>query len=217
MAMSLEVLDQKLHDVHKQQELLQRDGKKQDDLYLELKSKESTLSTLKEVFTVNRESSMIVHLYRDTRSTPIISSFDSSEKDYLVFENAFSIGPKWEHVSLVVVKHRPFLLPIYSGFTMTNLKRIVGTVIGDYYLEFQKKTSRQYPLVKELVDAGNVISATVKRIAFEQPIRLGGQTYEDQTGFGSEYHGPYMVKQGKEYGEDHGFYIIGVVTDVDVK
>ena len=49
-------------------------------------------------------------------------------------------------------------------------------------------------------------------IAFDLPIRLRGQTYANQTGFGSEYNGDELVYQGTLYGETTDFYIIGLIV-----
>jgi hypothetical protein len=92
---------------------------------------------------------------------------------------------------------------------MTDLKKSAGPLIPfNYYPE----SSRMYTLAKAMSIAGEKISDSEKIIPFEQPIRLGGQTYANQTGFGSEYNGDSLVTQGTLYGETTSFCIIGIIA-----
>ena len=168
----------------------------------------------KAVTSVNKENSIKVRLYHDTRTTPIMDEFYHSDKDFLVFERAFTIGKNWTTVSLIVSKRIPINVSVLdNGMTMTDLKKYIGMVVTDSYFENMKETRRLYPLFKELIGVSKSTSESETRVGFECPVRLGGQTYDDQTGFGSEYHGSYEVIHGKQYGETTGFFVIGIMTD----
>lgn len=45
------------------------------------------------------------------------------------------------------------------------------------------------------------------------PCHLGGQTFMNQTGYGSENEGDMLVHEGTLYGEVTDFQIIGVIVE----
>ena len=91
---------------------------------------------------------------------------------------------------------------------MTNLKKIIGTFVTKYKLE--RHESRGRSLFTELIEIDQMEVHEGAMIKFQYPCLLGGQTFNDQKGFGNEYYGEELVYQGKKYGETTKFLIIGV-------
>ena len=174
---------------------------------------ERTDETLQSIYSISDENSIRIRLYSDTRTTPIMDSFMFSDKIFLIFEQAFVLGNSGKRISLVVVKTNRTVNYVNDGLTMTDLKKLSGTYISERSLEYTKKTSRKYSLYRELISINKQPLKTGDIVPFSIPCRLGGQTFKDQTGFGSEYCGEELIHQGKNYGETTAFLIIGVLID----
>ena len=211
--MTKEAIEARLAEICAATEQLKAEEKELKKLLQELTVKENTKSYLMKIQQVNEDNSMVIRLYQDTRTTPIMDQFYSSYREFLVFRDAFTVGNSWTSVSLVVAKYAPSISMIDSGLTMTDLKKTVGLVVTENTLKYRKESERTYSLLKQLLDVEEAISAGTDRAAFESPIRLGGQTFKNQCGYGSIYEGTTMITQGTLYGETTGFYIIGVVKE----
>ena len=85
-----------------------------------------------------------------------------------------------------------------------------GTYISSTYL---RRPSFAAELFKELsrIPEGKIKEGA--RIPFTMPCHLGGQTFMNQTGYGSEYEGDMLVHEGTLYGEVTDFQIIGVIVE----
>lgn len=191
-------------------------NKERSDLEQELHQTiiaERTAETLRRIHEVSDENTMRMRLYADTRTTPIMDSFVSSEKEFLVFENAYTLSECGKRVSLVIVKSKQKVNCSDNGLTMTDLKKSVGEHVSENSLKYLRETVRTYPLFRELVSVDQKAPKTGARVAFKVPCLLGGQTYKDQVGFGSEYCGEELVYQGKNYGETTKFLIIGIIIE----
>ncbi len=211
--MNLKEAQKRILEIEKEIEHLEKEKTALQDNVKKYSIEENTRAYLNAVFSVNQENAMHVRLYADTKTTPIMDDFYSSEKQFLVFDRAFFRGRDLTRLSLVVSKMSARDVAVLnSGLTMTDLKKTVGIGISDYTINYYKETGRLYPLIKELIRVTSLISEDDGAIPFETPIRLGGQTYANQTGFGSEYNGDIQVYQGTLYGETTGFCIIGVLT-----
>ena len=125
-----------------------------------------------------------------------MDDFDNSDKKYLIFDRFILIHTKLHKMvwaSLVVTRSLYLNFEEDDGLTMTDLKKKHGT-IGYYNTPFWPR--RLSSLCKALIKAANKMTDTEKIVAFDFPIRLGGQTYANQTGYGSEYSGAELVYQG---------------------
>lgn len=207
-------LEKKIKMLQEQINSLKKDLMETEEQYYDLVYTENTASYLESIYSVSPENSINEHLYSDTKTTPIMDSFYCSKKDFLIFKSLFFVDvdfpPYWQYVSIVVRKSpRSKIRLIDSGLTMTDLKKESGWAT----LKYCSESRRVYPLIKEIVTAATKLSETNKIVPFEHIIRLGGQTYANQTGFGSEYNGEELVHQGTLYGETTGFYIIGISMD----
>ena len=209
--MTKEQVQKRLREVRDEIEKLKEEETILENKLDEIVTDENTQSLLNEINDVNDQNSMKVKLYEDTRTTPIMDKFYNSDKRFLVFEGIFSVGKNWTKVSLVVAKGRRDVNLIDSKLTMTDLKKHSGTIVGERFLKGYPETSRFYSLAKEMLKAAPKLEKELK-VPFETPIRLGGQTFANQTGYGSIYEGDYQVTQGTLYGETTGFYIIGIIA-----
>lgn len=209
--MTKEQVQKRINEVRDEIEKLREEEATLEKELDEVITDENTESLLNEINDVNEQNSMRVRLYEDTRTTPIMDEFYNSDKRFLVFEGIFSVGKDWTRVSLVVAKGRRNVNLIDSKLTMTDLKKHSGTIVGERFLNGYPETSRFYSLAEEMLKAAPKLENELK-VPFETPIRLGGQTYANQTGYGSTYEGTYQVTQGTLYGETTGFYIIGIIA-----
>lgn len=109
--------------------------------------------------------------------------------------------------------------PDNSALTMTDLKKEISArgyfnrlrIHADYWSE-SKRLGALHGQLRGLLRKAEALAIQGDEqvaIPFETACRIGGQTFEDQTGFGWEYNGPYLVYEGKQYGETTSFYIIG--------
>lgn len=183
---------------------------------------ESTQELLKSVFSVNADNSIRVELRSDTKTTPIMDEFFYSDKTFLIFENIFrmqhrvkGVGYIYTYFSLIVTGNRDNVNYDYNGLTMTDLKKLYGLYIDGNSAKGRDKRSREYPLRRELSSVCKKIKNgdNSNIIPFDKPCLIGGQTYRNQSGFGSEYCGDELVYQGTLYGETSKFMIIGVLVE----
>lgn len=179
-----------------------------------LEKSDKTAKLLDKIHSITQDNTIYEHLHKDTPTTPIMDSFSNSPKEFLVFSKAYTIPPHWKHVSLVVTKSCNDVNYSYSGLTMTDLKKSIGTHIADYLINMSSEKSRKYYLYNELLNIAKRYDLNKgDMIPFETPCQLGGQTYKDQTGFGWEYCGEDVVLEGREYGETTKFLIIGIIVE----
>ena len=160
---------------------------------------------LKPIFDLSDKNAMKVNLFNDTRTTPIMDEFYHSDKLFLIFMNMYHLNHK--RISLVVTKGQ---IDVNYTLTMTDLKKSRSTSLSNYVLN--NKNDRMYPLFLELLNLPSEKLISGNQLQFQKPCLLGGQTFSDQTGFGSEYHGIDLVYQ-KEYGETTKFLIVGIIVE----
>ena len=212
MIMTKEEIENRIKEIGGEIKHLSEEADELQKKLKEIVNNENTESLLNEINDVNYNNSMTVRLYSDTRTTPIMDEFFNSDKKFLIFENIFTLDKKWTKISLVVTKGCKNVNVIDSQLTMTNLKSESGSTLGEYRLKTLSETSRFFPLVKEILTASTKITDKQTKAPFEIPIRLGGQTFANQTGYGSTYEGTYQVTQGTLYGDTTSFYIIGIIN-----
>ena len=174
--------------------------------------KKRTRKFIQEISLMNDKNTTIVLLENNTKTTPIMDKFYFSDKLFIVFESVLGMYTDrgWRYISLVVRKNNTFekIDCIDDDLTVSDLKKYRGTQIRGN--PFDNK-SRLYSLVNEIIQASKQISDSKIPISFEHAIRLGGQTFENQSGYGNYYYGETLLVQGTYYGETTGFYIIGAI------
>lgn len=206
--------EKQLKEVQKEITRLQKKADKLSCMIREMETMEITTQFVNSITTVSDKNSMHVRLERNSKTTPIMDSFWKSDKTFLVFDRLFWVvvfpqGILWR-ISLVIRKGWAPISIIDDGLTMSDLKMHAGLGIEpNQYWE----SGRVCSLAKEVLNAGPKMKEPNQAIAFDLPIRLRGQTYANQTGFGSEYNGDELVYQGTLYGETTDFYIIGLIVN----
>ena len=208
-----EHLASKILDLETQLGVLHSEKESLEIQIAELKKAEEASRLTKTVKNVNEANSMVVDLYESTKTTPIMELFSRSDKEFLVFRHMFRLAPSWKYVSLIVAKNKADVKYHQSGLTMTDLKKVSRMHVSRNLISSFPSDDRLYPLFLELVRVGKKVESQGGLIRFDRPCLLGGQTYNDQTGFGWEYCGEKLVHRGKEYGETTKFLIIGVYAD----
>lgn len=210
-------LDEKIQALEAELDQL---GEQRWDIDAEITSiekQENTQSLLECIFKISPENAMRVQLDSGTKTTPIMEEFCHSQKDYLVFEQLFWMRTdrSWNRVSLVVAKCRGRLNMRGSNLTMTDLKKMAGCSITEDALRWVKEAERAYPLYQELSGiAKKLRDGTVSNVMpFELPCLLKGQTFSNQTGYGSRYCGEELTHEGTLYGETTSFLMIGVLFE----
>lgn len=174
---------------------------------------EKTAELLNSIFEITEGNAQFQRLYSDTATTPIIDQFANSDKRFLVFTWAFCLSPGWKHVSLVITKSGLGINYENNGLVLTDLKKAVGETVSEHSYFLLHDSSRLFPLYRELITVNKKAPAKGEIVPFERACLIGGQTFKDQTGFGSEYCGSNLVYKGKEYGETTKFVIIGVIVE----
>lgn len=192
---------------------LENNRQKYEQEINKVETAEKTEELLNSIFEITKDNTQSERLSPTTRTTPIIDKFAKSDKQFLVFTRAFRLGIIWKQVSLVIVKSGLNINYDSNGLVLTDLKKAVGDIVYESSPNFLNEDSRLFPLYRELITVSKKMPAKGEIVPFEKVCLIGGQTYDDQTGFGSEYYGSDLVYQGKEYGETTKFSIIGVIVE----
>ena len=209
----INVLKEQLSSLEQQKKKLQ----KQIDRIDYQKNTEVALHLIEEL---NPQNSREVYLNYKTKTTPIMDSFYNSKDIFLIipwyhrvqqknvvqtpFGSISGTGcSKW--ISLIIIKMETVHGTIYvrdTGLTMTDLKKS--------YRQSYLYGERLSALEREIAKIDLTQCEKGQCVPFEDICYLGAQTYGNQTGYGSEYHGEELVHEGTLYGETTGFLIIGV-------
>lgn len=213
-----DVINQKIADLDKLIENLRHqidDAEKQQiELYQQLNNiqrQEIADSCVSCIYEVNTDNSMYAFLDARTKTTPIMDKFYYSKKKFLVFRK-FGITSNWKSLSLVVMRSPYQVIKTKDILTMTGLKESSPEHI--YPVTYLRRLLLLPNLFKELsryFRKGRLKMGA--RIPFTMPCHLGGQTFMNQTGYGSEYEGDMLVHEGTLYGEVTDFQIIGVIVE----
>ena len=192
--------------------LIERRKKVEKELELAQK-KQNTDDLMREIFKVTDKNSVLVSLGEKTKTTPIMDHFVHSGKKFLVLKDMFILIPSRRFVSLVLVKGTALDVEYKpSELTMTNLKENSRRYISKDSLKYVSQTDRFYPLFEELSKlCGLELKKDLKCPI--NPCEIRGQTFSNQSGYGSEYCGEFLVREGTRYGETTKFFAIGVVVE----
>ncbi len=206
-------IDEQIEELEKELESLADERYEYEQELMKVERTEKTVALLNSIFEITDENTQSQRLFHNTATTPIIDKFANSDKRFLVFTRAFCLSPVWKHVSLVIAKSSLGINYDNNGLVLTDLKKAVGDTVSEYSYYFLHDSSRLFPLYRELITVAKKTPAKGEIVPFERVCLIGGQTYDDQTGFGSEYCGSDLVYEGKEYGETTKFVIIGVIVE----
>lgn len=206
-------IDDKIKELEAEIDSLAEERSEYEEEIIEVERAEKTAELLNSIFEITTENAQFQRLHHDTKTTPIIDQFANSDKRFLVFTRAFCLLPAYQRVSLVITKSGSGINYEYSGLVLTDLKKNVESWVSESSYSRLPENSRLFPLYRELGTVCKKAHAKGDIVPFERVCRIGGQTYGDQTGFGSEYCGSDLVYAGREYGETTKFSMIGVIVD----
>lgn len=104
--------------------------------------------------------------------------------------------------------------------TVTEIKRVANRkhpfILDDIGSTVTKVPPRMiiltFEVIKLINNTGNIKNGDV--LAFKVPFEIGGQTYSDQTGYGSYYEGDDCIYKGTYYGQTTSFYIVGIIVNM---
>ncbi len=154
--------------------------------------------------TLSENNSMLVPLFPNSRTVPIMDGYYHSDKDFLLLSSMNYGGV----VGIDLIVTRGFAdMSISGDITMTELKQVMNIVVFDY-----NEQDPKYPpaiLRRKIIHAFKNKNTTDKILLFDQPMLLRAQIKENRTGYGSEWCGPDSVYQGTLYGETTPFMIVG--------
>ncbi len=170
---------------------------------------EATKEILEQISLVDDENSSVEDINDYSGTTYIIDKFLSSNNDFLILKNIFSVSPDWKHVSLVVKKASKRVNSKGINLMISDIKKHTGSHVGNYTVPYMKETDRLYALYNELDKIGQLPLEKGQLIPFTVPCRMGAQSSRDRRGFGTEYNGDTVVSE-KLYGSHSDFLIIGV-------
>lgn len=178
-----------------------------DSLYKKIENKKAIIQNLIDtefkffINTMTEENTLSYHLFSYTKTTPIMDNFyNDKQKDFLVFRGVFY------NKDLVIIRGQNNVsAKDVPSLTMTELKT---------YNSKHCTPERMYPLLEEIKKYNNSKLKHGQRVQFDKPIPLGGQTYANQTGYGSIWNWSYGIGsciEGTYYGEVTKFLIIGFI------
>lgn len=158
------------------------------------------------------------------KTTPIMDSFYHSEKKFLILQEIYHfalLNPyTWADVSLIISKSVDCPIIEKASPTMTEIKR-VASLKRRISIDTVKRVlacvpERMEPLTSKIL---NILSNEPtfkdnKTFTFKVPSRIGGQTYDDQTGYGSYYEGDDCIYEGTYYGQTTSFYVVGIIVNM---
>lgn len=159
--------------------------------------------------SMNDYNTMYKVLTKQTKTTPIMDKFCNSKEFTFLILNSKLYSPDYKGVIKLVVT------PAFNNIehaecpspTMTELKTNGSKSINAHF------PARMQPLIQEIQKYDfNKMSYGDKK-QFSKPFILGGQTYDNQTGFGWEWEWDECIYEGTEYGEVTDFFVIGFIYD----
>jgi hypothetical protein len=199
-------IDAEIDEVNKQIETLKDSLHKLEQEQASFDSVIATYKVLNSINDVSIQNTKYITLESNTKTTPIMDEFDRGSDKFLRLRYAVRLGPA--DADLIVTKMDWDIEYMDSNLTMTDLKK--NMPLSVYYLS-RNPPQRLNELLSELRNIGLNKPKSGDICSFTRPIRLGGQTYSNQTGFGSRYEGYDCVEEGTLYGDTTGFLIIGVI------
>lgn len=207
----LQEISQRISEIDKQLAELKEEKKSLESAREGLGISRNTSLVLNQVYNITDANSIHVRLREYTKTTPIMDAFYKSDCTFLIFDRILHVNSTWASISLIVVRSSLRVISKNDGLTMTDLKKASGNPVYHDSIYVTGEDNRYKGLAVELT---KIIDAGVedgKTYAFQMPCVLGGQTFANQTGYGSEYNGDECVYQGTLYGETTKFLIIGAI------
>lgn len=163
----------------------------------------------KKSLTVNNKNSYFASLKKNTSTTPIVTEYCKSDKEFMVL-NAEMRLPGYKKFSYIIVRSNKTIVGMQKNVpTMSELKSVADKSISGVSI------SRMQYLKNHIIDAASKYKNLAPNliIPLSEPCPLGGQSDFNQTGYGWEWDWSYGIgdyTEGTYYGEMTGFSVIGI-------
>lgn len=164
------------------------------------------------------------YLSAGVKTTPMMDAFYHSKDPFLVLHHMhyfIKYNPYWSAaVDLIISKSVDCPEVNKSRPTLTEIKTVTNMSRSFYIDEPEKAICYVPQRMEELISE---ICSLLKNmdnpkhgdmIAFKSPFEIGGQTYSDQTGYGSYYEGDDCIYKGTYYGQTTSFYVVGIIVNM---
>lgn len=203
-------------------------------------TEENTKYITKKVSLINETNTIEKLINEDTKTIPLIDEFCKSQKPNLILNTeiyyyADNLDIKTDvqfayKVSYLVIKHYPRIYYKHN-FTMTELKKDIKCRQYDFrycdeaksknlYNELQNALREYFVTINEegkyTVKADIDFSKDKIDIPLKNIILLRAQSSKNRTGYGNEYNGETLVREGTNYGDTTHFLIIGIRLTKDM-
>ena len=163
----------------------------------------------KKSLTVNNNNSYFASVKKTTSTTPIITAYCKSDKEFMVL-NAGMRLPEYKKFSYIIVRSNKTIVGVQENVpTMSELKSVADKSISGVNIP------RMQYLKKHIIDAASNYKKLTPNliIPLSEPCPLGGQSDFNQQGYGWEWDWSYGIgdyTEGTYYGEMTGFSVIGI-------
>ena len=146
---------------------------------------------------------------RNTSTTPIITEFCKSDKEFFVLDVGMRL-PGYKNFSYIIIKNNKIISEAQENVpTMSEIKSVAGKNIQSV------EVPRMQYLKKNILNSVKQYKTLSPKliIPFSKPCLIGGQSDANQSGYGWEWDWSYGVgdyTEGTYYGEMTGFFVIGI-------
>lgn len=189
--------------------------KELSDIDQQLANKKKQLDKLlndelcKKSLTVNKKNSYTAILRKNTSTTPLVTEYCKSDKEFMVL-NAGMRLPEYKEFSYIIIRGNKTIVGTQENVpTMSELKSVAEkSIVG-------VSIPRMQYLKNHIIEAANKYKKLTPNliIPLSEPCPLGGQSDYNQMGYGWEWNWSYGVGdyvEGTYYGEMTGFSVIGI-------
>ena len=163
------------------------------------------------IYSLNKDNTLYKVLNGNTKTTPIMDEFYYSDKKFLVFYDVLLYYFEcFYDVHFILTKYvKDLKTANINPPTLTELKRSSGkAVISNQFPD------RMLPVINHIQAICNQNNPNDQEkiiIPFDTPFPIGGQTFNDQEGYGCEWIGGGDYIEGTLYGQTTSFLIGGII------
>ena len=194
---------------------LKSKDKELSDIDKQLDDKKKQLDKLmndelcKKSLTVNNKNSYFASLKKNTSTTPIVTEYCKSDKEFMVL-NAGMRLPEYKKFSYIIIRSNKTIVGMQENVpTMSEIKSVADKSISSVSIP------RMQYLKNHIIDAASKYKNLTPNliIPLSEPCPLGGQSDFNQQGYGWEWDWSYGIgdyTEGTYYGEMTGFSVIGI-------
>ena len=163
----------------------------------------------KKSLTVNNNNSYFASVKKTTSTTPIITAYCKSDKEFMVLNAGMRLS-EYKKFSYIIVRSNKTIVGVQENVpTMSELKSVADKSISGVNIP------RMQYLKNHIIDAAGKYKNLTPNliIPLSEPCPLGGQSDFNQTGYGWEWDWSYGIgdyTEGTYYEEMTGFSVIGI-------